>query len=290
MRRRSVLALLGGMVPLTGCTDSQPQTTVPVGETVQLASDRSITVSAVHLRRILFDQTAPDAVAPVATAGSQFVFCTIPVSGTNALAPSPGTFHLILDDTSYAGQSRIAGADIDRGLALSNDVVNPIPPVAAERGLSAGSVGFTIPTNVAPETVAVQWKAEDTVIRWEWDDDLVDALADPPAFSVSEIDHPATFSCGEPFPVSITVTNEGGRTGRFAAILGSTDPIEQQHPRRFRLVVPSGGQAEWDGELEFPPRLLARSDCGDDIESATFELDWALETRTISIDRRQNQK
>jgi len=318
MRRRSVLALLGATVPFAGCMsedsrgtpDSErttwtttptvttpssttttptpkPTISVDIGDTVELPAGGKIGVTDVQFRRTLFEQTYPDAVSPIAATGLQFVLCSLPVADSESIVPDPVSFQLVLDDERYRSTTTLAGASISRDLSFANKVVNPTPSVAAENDLAVASVAFVVPLDVDPESVAVEFEREDALVQWIWDEALVEALAAPPEFAVTSIDHPQSFVCGDSFPVSMTVANDGGRRGYFTGIVGATDPIEQQHPRQIRLEIPAGGTKTWNGELQYPPRVSSREYCCEDVESVTFEFDWALNSQTITIDRQQ---
>jgi len=317
MRRRSVLALLGTTLPLTGClseesrntsrsdkttyttaqTGTTPSTTttppppkptisVDIGETVELPGGGSIGLTEVHFRRILFEQTHPDAVSPITSTGSQFVICTIPVDGSEAVVPDPYAFQFVLDDERYRSTTTLAGASITRDLSFTNKVVNPTPSVAAENDLAVASVAFVVPLDADPESVVIEFEREDALVRWMWNDALVKDLAAPPEFTVTSIGHPESFVCDEQFPISMTVANNGGRRGHFAGIVGATAPTEQQHPRPVRLELPPGGRKTWEGELQYPPRVSRQEEC-EEVESVTVEFDWAIDSRTVTIDRRQ---
>lgn len=315
MNRRRLLALLGSATALAGCptrddspatgsttdgdtsrqTNSPPPDTVTspsdsaqesldVGDGFRTATGETLRVSDVRLARSVFDLVYPDAVSPLAPTDSQFVFLTVGLDDPNALVPTPQSFQLRVDEEAITGRSRVADRHIDRRLAIPNEFINLTPDLAAEQGENRATVGFEVPFDVDPDRVFVEWQGDDETARWDWDDGLVDDLATPPAFDVTEIDHPDSFVCGERFETSVTITNAGGRAEAFRAIFPAKEPIATGQTVGISESVPADGTATWNGFLEFPPPLAGES-CDDGVESATFELDWGVDTREITVSR-----
>jgi hypothetical protein len=286
MRRRSVLAALGAAIPLAGCTTTRQPGPLAIGETAQLRGNRTITISKINFRRLLFDPYYPDDVVVLGRPDRQFVFLTVPVgSDANTVVPSPDSFRLLLDDKSYHGQESVGGASIDARLETANEIVHPTPPTAAKRGLDKGSVGFALPLDVSPGTVIVEWQGDDAVVQWAWSDADMKALSAPPTFRVSDIDHPDAFQCEIPFDITANVVNRGGRDSEFVATLRAVDPVEQYPPKQLIESVSAGSQSTLTSELQFPPMFPA-TECGEDTGEVTFQLDWALGTREFTINRR----
>lgn len=313
MHRRRVLALLGTATTLSGClsngTDQSGETATPtgttretptettrrtstpepaadlaVGDTYETADGRTLAVSEVRLRRSLLDLHLPDAVQPLYGFDSQFVFLTLSLDHPDALVPDPGSFSLAFDDAIHVGGDSVGGTDIDFQLSMPNDGVHPTPETAVEVDHDRATVGFEVPLHPDTDRVAVEWDGGEEIARWTWDDDLVAALRNPPEFAVTELDFADSFTCGEPFDASVTVENDGGRDGVFAATTRIVEPVYEEHPQSFSVTVPAGGRATWDGTLEYPP-VLWDDECTDDTREATFELDWGDGTRRVSVER-----
>ncbi len=312
MHRRQVLALLGTSVASAGCLsgDDEPtsarsptstagspssagsptSTAAPeplaVGEAHETASGWTVTVSACHLRRSVFELFVPDAVRPLAPASTQFVFLTVALHDSDSLVPEPGSFRLLVDDAAYRGSASVGGADLDMELSLPNDDVHLRPATAAESGNARATVGFEVPLDIDPEHVVVEWTGDGETARWAWDPSLVDALGRPPSFRVVDVSVPESFACGDPFDVSITVANDGGRPGEFLAVVPVVDPVFQEHPPTVTIDVPANGEATWDGTLQFPPEF-GPGDCEGDMGEVAFELNWGTGMRRITVDTRE---
>lgn len=305
MNRRRALAALGTALAPAGClaglndqhdeastptdtpTESATATrepTLAIGDAYETADGRRIVVTAVHLRRSVFDLFVPDAVEPLVEPDSQFVFLTLSLDHPDAAVPDPGSFSLAFDDATYPGAGRVGGVPIDDQLSMPNDVVHPTPERAVEVDRDRATVGFEVPLSPETDHAVVEWDGGEETARWAWDDGLVEALSQPPEFEVAEIETVDSFTCGESFDTSVTVENHGGRDGVFDAIVRIVDPVYEEHPPTISLTVPAGGRATWDGSLQYPPRLRTEN-CEDDADSATFEVDWGMGSRTLTVER-----
>lgn len=317
MNRRRLLALLGSTTLLAGCsamdgdsgtespTDgdgSTPTTTAPtdggasptdttpepleLGDAYRTADGSTLTVTDAHLARSVFDLVYPDAVEPLAPTDSQFVFLTIGLDDSDALAPSPDSLHLEIDDERVVGRASVGDADVDLRLSVPNEFVHTTPGTADEQDYERATVGFEVPLDLDPDQVSVEWRGDEgETARWVWGEDLVRNLGRPPEFRVTEIDHPDSFVCGERYLASITVANEGGRTEEFRAIFPATEPIAEEQTTGFSGSVPASDRATLKAYLEFPPPLRT-DECDDDVDAATFVLDWGLDTQEITMSRR----
>ncbi|WP_274323330.1 hypothetical protein [Halosimplex aquaticum] len=270
---------------MTGCLSRGSGGSLAVGDSFRTAAGATVTVADIRLRRTLFDMAFPDAVVLLAPPESQFVLVTVSLDGRNALVPDPSSFGLSIDGAGWTGSTRLGGTNIDHRLSTPNDAVHRTPSGADERGDDLATVGFTVPVDVEPDQVSVAWERDGQTARWIGDDGLADALGSPPDFRVEAIDHPDAFACDERFDVSVTVANDGGRAGVFQAVFPAVEPIDEGHPDSFAERIPSGESKTWTGSLEFPPHLHPDG-CDDDVQSATFELDWGLGTRAITLERR----
>lgn len=168
---------------------------------------------------------------------------------------------------------------------MPNDGVYPSPETAAENDFNNATVAFEVPLHVEHSRVLVEWVGDDESARWTWDDDLVRALRSPPDFRVDAVDVPDGFACDEPFESAVTVANDGGREDIFHAIIGAVEPARDEHPTSVSVPIPAGGEEVWTGKLQYPPQLSSQS-CDEDVEFATFELDWGTATRQVTIERR----
>lgn len=285
MDRRHFLSALCAAVPLTGCLSGGRNGPLAIGDSFRTASGETVTVEAVHLRRTLFDMAFPDAVVPHTRTGSEFVLVTVSLDDSDALVPDPGSFRLATGEATWAGSERLGDTAIDHRLSTPNDAVHRTPSAADERGDDLATVGFTVPVDIEPDSVSIEWNGDGETARWEGDDGLANALGSPPEFRVEGIDHPEAFACDEAFDVSVTVANDGGRDGVFQAVFPAVKPTTDDHPESFSASVSAGETTTWNGSLEFPPHLHPDG-CDDDVQSATFELDWGLDTREISLERR----
>lgn len=312
MNRRRVLAALGSTLPLAGCLAGRsdhsdvtattnpttnatptneagttpkttPESALAIGDVFQTADGREITVVDVHLRRSVFDLFVPDAVQPLVGARSQFVFLTLPIEDPETVVPDPRSFSLVFDDERYAGSGRVGGVPIDDQLSIPNDDVHPTPARAVEVGHSLATVGFEIPLYPQTDSAVIVWDDGEETARWAWDDDLVEVLDQPPEFEVVAVDAADSFTCGESFGASITVENHGGRDGVFNAVVPIVGPVYEEHPPSISLTVPAEGRATWDGSLQYPPQLRP-GDC-DDVDNATFKLDWGMGSRTLTVEQ-----
>lgn len=271
----------GGASP----TDTTPEP-LELGDAYRTADGSTLTISDAHLARSVFDLVHPDAVAPLAPRNAQFVFLTIELDDADALAPSPDSLHLRIDDERIMGSGRVGDADIEFSLSVPNEFVHTTPGTADEQDFERATVGFEVPLDVDPDQVSVELHGDaGEMARWSWGDDLVRDLARPPEFRVTEIDHPDSFVCGERYLASITVANEGGRTEEFRAIFPATEPIAEEQTTGLSGPIPAGGTATLETYLEFPPPLRAE-ECDDDVDTATFVLDWGLDTQEITMSRR----
>lgn len=310
MRRRRALALLASTVPFAGCSGASPETDEPtatdnssettetstrsstrttslsVGDTYETVSGETITLADVELRRTMFDKVHPDVWKPFVPESSQFVFLTLAVDDQRALAPDPASFRLSIDGATYSGAESVAGKEISTNLSVANDGVHVAPAVARDDDHPRATVGFEVPLDVTPDRVAVEWVGDDEATRWTWDDSLVELLGAPPEFGVARIDAPETFACGEPFDASVTLANDGGRREPCNATVRIVEPVREQHPAWLAPPISAGDRAIEELELTFPPRLQSDA-CTDDVDEATFRLDWGTGTRDFSVERRR---
>lgn len=241
-------------------------------------------MAEIQLRRSVFDLWYPDAVRPLAPSDAQFVFLTLRLDGPDEFVPNAGSFRLLLDDESHTGATSAGGVDLDFGLSVPNDGIYPSPETAAENDFDRATVALEVSLDVEPTRVLVEWVGDDETARWAWDDDLVQALRNPPDFRVEAVEFPDEFACDEPFDTAVTVANDGGREDIFHAIVGAVEPARDEHPTGISVRVPAGGEAVWTGSLQFPPQLSS-DECDEDVEYATFELDWGTATRQVTIER-----
>lgn len=285
VNRRHFLSGLGAMVPLAGCLSRETGGPLAIGDSFRTGTGETVTVDTVHLRRTLFDMAFPDAVVPLGPTGSQFVLATVSLDDGNALVPDPGSFRVGIDDAEWTGSSRLLGVAIDHGLSIPNDAVHPTPSTAEENGRDLATVGFTVPVDLDPDQMFIEWANDGQSARWVGDDSVAEAVGTPPEFRVEGVDHPETFVCDEEFDVSVTIANDGGRDGVFQAVFPAAKPTKEGHPESFTAPVSAGETTTWNGSLEFPPHLHPDG-CDDDVRSTTFELDWGLDTREITLERR----
>ena len=290
MDRRQFLAATGSGVSLllAGCrttktTPERPtETTLEFDETYETAAGETITAANVHIHRSAL--YALDGYPPqvLMLPDRQLVFLTLLGTEPDAVFPEAGSFRLLLDDERYHGTTEV-GDDVEiASLTWYHEFVHVPPPTEEEQA----TVAWEVPLDVAPERVAVEWVGDDATARWVWPDARVRALRNPPRFQVEALDFPETFTCNEPFSAAVSVANTGGRQDLFNAVLGPPELGPHHGWEWMALSVPAGETATWVDELQYPP---SRSDltCDERTDSATFELDWGLGTRTVTLARRE---
>ena len=287
MDRRRFLAATGSGVSLllAGCrtTETVPdtETTLELGETYETVAGETITAANVHIHRSAL--YALDGYPPqvLVLPDRQLVFLTLLGTEPDAVFCEAGSFQLLLDDERYRGATEV-GDDVElAGVSLFHEFVHVPSPTDEEQA----TVAWEVPLDVASERVAVEWVGDDTTARWDWPDSRVRALRNPSRFRVEALDLPETFACDEPFGAAVRVANDGGRQGLFNAVVGPPELGRHHGWEWMSLRVPAGETAIWAEELQYPP---SRSDltCDERTDSATFELDWGIGTRTATSARR----
>lgn len=282
MDRRQFLAATGGGLSLLVAGCQTAESTLELGETYETAAGETITVADVHLRRSVLYALYGDVAQLVAPRNQQFVFLTLRHDGPDADFPPAPSFRLLLDDQRYLGASEVGdGVDI-RLISYFYDFIHVSPPTDDERT----TVAVEVPLQVAPDRVAVEWVGDDATARWVWPDPRVRALRNPPRFRVEAVEFPETFACNEPFDVAVRVANVGGRRDLFNAIVGPVELGRSQGWHWMALPVSAGETATWEEGLQYPPNVSDLK-CDESTDSATFELDWGLGTRTVTLARRE---
>jgi hypothetical protein len=253
-----------------------------LGESYETAAGETITVDNVRLHRSVLYALYGDVPRVIMLPDRQFVFLTLRRAGPDAVFPEAGSFRLRLDDERYRGTTEV-GDSIDIGLvACFYDFIRPPPSSDDERT----TVAVEVPLRVTPERVAVEWVGDDTTARWVWPDARVRALRNPPRFQVEALDFPAIFACNESFDVAVRVANVGGRRDLFNAVLGPVELGPHQGWAWMSLPVTPGETATWEEDLRYPPDL-SDLPCDERTGSVVFELDWGLDTRTVTLARRE---
>lgn len=247
-----------------------------------------VTITEVHLRRSLM-RVLTDVLDPVALPESQFIFLTISLTRSDAAIGNAESFQLLLDDTIYTGTKSIGGAKLHRpiqGLSYNNEEIHPPPKVAAENNLEQATVGFEVPLNIDPDQAIIQWRGEGETARLPWNEFLIDALRNPPEFRVIKINSPRVIDKGEPFDISITIANDGGREAEFNAVVPIVRPVKQDHPIGFSIDVPASGESKWEGTFQYPPKRFTQvymNQVDKEAKEITYQLDWALGTQKFSV-------
>lgn len=108
-------------------------------------------------------------------------------------------------------------------------------------------------------------------VRLPVESELVDALGSPPDFAVESLNVPERIPEVQPFQATFTVSNSGGREGRFLAEFGHglvvVAPIVE-------LQVPSNATRTYEKSIEVSTG---------DYESIPVVLDWSLDSREAEV-------
>lgn len=260
--RRHVLVATGGLLAGTaGCTD------------VRLAGsgtdDREVTVTDLDYRTAFFYPAYPDAAGIVASEDEQFVFA---VAETDA-AVTADDFELVVDGDTYASTRSPGGVPMDDIFGGWNADEWPAEPYAEGSGLLA----FGVPRSVGPvERAELRAEADGRSGRWEFPDDRAGALGQPPETSAS-LSLPDEIVWESRFDAEMTVTNDGGRRGEFAALFGVQG---SEHPVRVRLPVEAGAERTIKVEGRLPSPAGGGTDGDGPPEEVTYVLDRGFEVIT----------
>ncbi|MFB6221285.1 MAG: hypothetical protein ABEH90_07580, partial [Halolamina sp.] len=106
-------------------------------------------------------------------------------------------------------------------------------------------------------------------VRWELSADVRSAISNPPRFEVR--DFAAKDVPGDEIEISVTVSNNGERDGRFLAEAGDTEMSDQPE---IEVAVPAGET------VSATRRVLASFR---DREEVTVVLRWGGEERTRTV-------
>lgn len=176
-------------------TESPP--TLAPGESHD-ADGYAVTVSTVGVRHGIakFGTVHVD---PFWTDGAQFLVVDVAVSGDSPPDPADVPVSVAADTLSSSP---------DRYL------------VAAETNAETRQrLAFVVPTDPAPSRAVVTF--DGAKARWRVPDDAMTALGRTPSFEIESVSVPDTAAPDTEFPVDLTVTNAGERSGRFLAEVGN---------------------------------------------------------------------
>ena len=279
MRRRRLIAALGmtAFPALAGCvgSDALDTTTDPPATR---AERRTPTVSR-------DDRTGSDDRTPTAgdvTVHSFAVRPSVVVRGVHADPYSRPGSQFVVADVSVGGRADLSGIAVGKAFAVTADgrrvdreVYYPVELQSVDpQGVR---LGFVVPAPLDADGAAVVWRGDGSPSKTEWPlgDELLDALANPPAFEVRRFEVPAEANRGATFEATLTVENVGRSDGTFLAELGATTISDTPE---IAVDVPSGETVTATRTVEphYP----------EGISKLEIRLNWGASapTRTVSVE------
>ena len=225
-RRRALqCGVLGVISSVSGCTnlsdeggtaDTPTVTALPMGDTATSSNGVSVAISEPEVYKIILTPREGSSVHmdPAGDDSSQFLVFSVSTERTDIttveLTP-------VIDDNRYERQ--IYSKDFDPG--------------------NAGKMGLQIPI-VAAEEGVIEWRTSSgEQFRWTLPESILEDLRNSPKFEVTRFDVPDEINSRSPFTGSVTVTNTGGRDGRFMAMVvneGSTSiPLLSKFSTRISI-------------------------------------------------------
>ncbi|MFC4551684.1 MULTISPECIES: hypothetical protein [Halorussus] len=280
MRRRRLLAALGMTAlpaTLAGCvgSDALETTTDPPATR---AERRTRTASR-------DDRTGTDDRTPTAgdvTVHSLAVRPSVVVRGVH-FDPHyrPGS-QFVVADVSVGGRADLSGIAVGKAFAVTADgrrVDREVYyPVELQSGDPQGvRLGFAVPAPLDADGASVVWRGDGNPSETEWPlgDELLDALANPPAFEVRRFEVPAEANRGATFEATLTIENVGRSDGTFLAELGATTVSDTPE---IAVDVPSGETVTATRTVEphYP----------EGVSELEIRLNWGASalTRTVSVE------
>lgn len=225
--------------------------TLSMGETVTSANGVSVTISAPRVRKIIF---SPDVGSlahtyPAGVAESQFLGVSVSTEATEitTLQLTP-----VVDETQHESQTYRHTRNQE----------------------SSGRRSFKVPV-VQAQSGVIEWRpSSEEQYRWTLPNNVVKNIGSSPRFEVNQFAVPDTITRGNRFTASLTVTNSGGRDGRFLAVVLTEGSSSVPLVSKFTVSVPKG---------ETVTRDVSGSEVEVERSSMTAILDWGIDTQKASF-------
>jgi hypothetical protein len=245
--RRSFLALAAaGTTALAGCasfSDPSPSSSpepVPIGDTVSLSDDTTVTVHDAWIQQTFIYRNGPYKI--IGGNPDKQLVCLY--TSTTA----SGTFTLETPSNKYPQTNRPAGINTDR--IIADRLQAPQPDVKQDVEL----VVFEVPKSLEPESLDVIYTADTKTAAWNTTDAIRARLHFPAIISLVSPDLPSSVPTGEETTFEVTLENTGGSDSTVYTQHGvlETDSafpldatqIESGSSQTFTTITPSDAGQE----------------------------------------------